>query len=228
MPKLKTLLGTKPAFVFLLPVFFVFHGFTENFDFISLKVMFFLLALYFAISLVLVLLSRLFFRNFYKAALMTFFIMSVQFFFGSVHDILKKAFAGAFITKYGFLIPVLFILLILLIIILRKRKKSFFKCNYCTKPDTYLILADEYAGYNQLKNILHYDNSAFEKDLKNRGFHIVTESHSNYRYTPHSIASLMNMDYLKKIKLAYNNRKSVISCLDMINENLVGNFFKKK
>src|SRR6266540_6737852 len=146
MPKLKTLLGTKPAFVFLLPVFFVFHGFTENFDFISLKVMFFLLALYFAISLVLVLLSRLFFRNFYKAALMTFFIMSVQFFFGSVHDILKKAFAGAFITKYGFLIPVLFILLILLIIILRKRKKSFFKTTLYLNLLFFLLLVIDVAS----------------------------------------------------------------------------------
>ena len=105
--------------------------------------------------------------------------------------------------------------------------RLFAKCDSCIKPDIYLILADEYAGRDELKNIFHYDNLGFENELKNRGFHITPGSYSNYNYTSFSMASFMNMDYLKNIKLIYKNHKSMIHCLEMINDNMAGNFFKK-
>ena len=39
---------------------------------------------------------------------------------------------------------------------------EFINCNNCSKPDIYLIVADEYAGRKELEDIFHFDNSAFD------------------------------------------------------------------
>jgi Sulfatase len=236
MDKLKSILSSRPFFVFLLPMFFVLHGFTENFGFIPVKDTFLLFAVYLGVSFVLVLVSWLLFKNIYKACLAAFCVMCLQFFFGGVHDTLKKIFPGTFIIKYSFLIPATFVFFLFFIICLKKRKKPLLKitlylnflflflllidggwlfskmfsrkqnsllpdkelskCDSCARPDIYFILADEYAGYTELKDIFHYDNSAFENELKNKGFHIIENSYSNYNYTPFSLASILNMEYL--------------------------------
>src|SRR5690606_17655384 len=66
----------------------------------------------------------------------------------------------------------------------------------CPRPDIYVIIADEYAGDKQLRDIFGFDNSAFYNELKNRGFHTLTSSRSNYNFTPYSIASTLDMNYL--------------------------------
>jgi hypothetical protein len=63
-------------------------------------------------------------------------------------------------------------------------------------PDIYLIVADGYAGSRELKTYFGFENNDFQKELIQRGFHIVPESRSNYNYTAFSMASLLNMDYL--------------------------------
>jgi hypothetical protein len=80
------------------------------------------------------------------------------------------------------------------------QKDGFKNCVDCNKPDIYLILADEYAGSKQLKDVFNFDNSAFENELKKRGFRIVDSSLSNYNYTMFSAPSLLNMDYLSGIE----------------------------
>ncbi len=72
-------------------------------------------------------------------------------------------------------------------------------CDTCDTPDIYFIIADEYAGYHALKEVFGFDNSAFENDLRKRGFHVIDSSFSNYNYTPYSVASILNMDYLSGI-----------------------------
>ncbi|MBL7732771.1 MAG: sulfatase-like hydrolase/transferase [Chitinophagaceae bacterium] len=71
------------------------------------------------------------------------------------------------------------------------------RCDNCPTPDIYFILADEYPGNTELKDLFAYDNSPFIDSLTNRGFHHVAESYSNYNYTPFSMASLLNMEYLQ-------------------------------
>src|SRR5436853_6383915 len=60
------------------------------------------------------------------------------------------------------------------------KKKRFFqysenltKCPGCEKPNIFLIIADSYPGKGQLKDILRFDNSAFESSLMQRGFCVV-------------------------------------------------------
>src|SRR6185436_12456673 len=94
--KLLPFIKTIPIFSILLCFFFVLHGFTQNYDFIPVKDSLLLTGLYIFVTLVITGLCRLFYRNFIKSALVAFFIMAFHFFFGAVHDFLKKYFEGAF------------------------------------------------------------------------------------------------------------------------------------
>ncbi len=245
MAKLKIFLQTKPVFLFLLPVFFVLHGYTDNHNFVPVKDALLLTGLYTIYSIVLLFLFWLLYRDFYKAGLVAFLFMAFHFFFGSIHDGLKNITGQSFITKYTFLLPFTTVFFITVIILVKKRKAliqktgyflntllllllivdagwlvtkligknnnsslttqpAFKACDTCAKPDIYFIVADEYAGNTQLKEIFQFDNFAFENELRNRGFHIVQNSYSNYNYTPFSVASILNMSYLN---LKDTNRK---------------------
>lgn len=63
------------------------------------------------------------------------------------------------------------------------------------RPDIYYIILDRYAGADALQERFGYDNSAFLRALKERGFY-VPNSWANYPRTTHSLASSLNMRYL--------------------------------
>ena len=71
-------------------------------------------------------------------------------------------------------------------------------CDTCAKPPVYFIVLDEYFGSKGLRDYFNYDNSAFENHLRQKGFNIITNSHSNYRFTVYSMASILNMDYINE------------------------------
>ncbi|MGH2553514.1 MAG: sulfatase-like hydrolase/transferase, partial [Chitinophagaceae bacterium] len=93
------------------------------------------------------------------------------------------------------------------------------------QPDIYFIVADEYAGNKELRDLFQFDDSVFIKQLKENNFHTIPESYSNYNYTPFSIASLLNMEYLN---LGGRNRNStdLAYCYQMIRDNKLLQFFK--
>ena len=62
-------------------------------------------------------------------------------------------------------------------------------------PDIYYIIFDSYAGEKSFEE-MGYDNSEFYDFLKQKGFYIAGESHSNYPRTYLSLSSALNMDYL--------------------------------
>ena len=260
------LIKTKPIYVYLLSVFFVFHGFVENFDFVPLPDALLLMVTYLFATLVLVLLAWLLYRNFARACLVAFLIMSFHFFFGGVHDFLKKFFPALFINRYSFVLSFALIVFVLLIVgikkmrdprllrvtaylnfllvllllidsawladklILKKQKtpalrKEFATCDTCAKPDVYFILTDEYAGDSELRDIFHFDNSNFEAQLKNRSFHVITSSYSNYNYTPFSMASILNMEYLH-LKDTARMGADLAYCYQQIKNSIVLNFFQ--
>jgi hypothetical protein len=223
-----------PLFLYLLPVFFVLHGFTENYDFVPPKDALVLVIVYMGFALVFLLLSWLFYKNWLKAAIIATFIMAFHFFFGSVQDMLRRLSPASFLSRYVFLIPLFLCMLLVLVIGLKKRKgnivrlafylnilltlfividivwlasktihkkasglsKEFVSCENCPRPDVYLVIADEYVGNSELKEVFHFDDSAFLNQLKKRGFYTIPNSSSNYNFTPYSVASTLNMDYL--------------------------------
>lgn len=263
--KLLHIIRTKPVFLFLLPPFFVLHGFSENYDFIPVKDALLLTAVYTCFSVFFSLLCWLLYRDFIKANLAAFFIMAFHFFFGSVHDSLRKVFPGSFITKYTFILPAVVVLFIILLVVLKKRRSPLFKfnyflnilfvvllltdtgfliskimnrkkasytlpegmvrCNSCSKPDVYFILADEYAGNKELKDLFQFDDSVFLNQLDKLGFHTIPESQSNYNYTPFSVASMLNMNYLD-LEGKDRNKPDLTYCYEMIRDNKMLQFLR--
>ena len=122
MDKLISFLRSKPVFFLLLPFFFVFHGWVENYNAIPVKDAGWLLLIYLFASLILFFLSWLVFRNMLKAALLSFCLMAFHFFFGGMHDVLKNWFDDAFISRYSFLLPFFLALFIILFIVLKKNR----------------------------------------------------------------------------------------------------------
>ena len=228
----------KPLFLFLLPIFFVLHGFMEYYDLITIRSAIKVLLLYIVAAYLIAWLTSFIFKNKYKANLFTLFLLSVNFFFGPLYDFFDIILKSALLTKYAFLLPLVFLLLLFSIIWLKKIKQPSLKITFFTntvlilllitdsffliikiykqnnrnlasensalipahvtdKPDIYFIVPDGYAGDVELKDVLQFDNNTFLQQLKDRGFHIIENSKSNYNWTIFSMASALNMSYLK-------------------------------
>jgi hypothetical protein len=255
-----------PFFHWLLPVFFVLHGFTDFYPFIPLKESSYLLLIYLFSVFVLFGLFYFFYKNSFKAALFVFLLMCFYFFFGPVHDALKSWTANGFISRYSFILPASLIFFITSFIVIKKRKKDlstptgylnilmivllitelislsmklsysssqssqlaneFKPCTECKKPDIWLIIADGYAGKQELDSVLHYDNSGFENQLRQRGFYLPENSISNYNFTPFSIASLLNMNFINGIKGKNSDKEDLKICFGAINTNSTLQFLK--
>jgi hypothetical protein len=112
-----------PVFLYLLPVFFVFHGYVENFDFVPVPDALKLTLIYLVASAILSLVLWPVFKDFRRANLTAFAMMTIFLFFGFIHDSLKKIFPGTFMTQYRFLLPLAGLLIIFVILALKKRKR---------------------------------------------------------------------------------------------------------
>lgn len=127
--KIKIFFSTKPLFLLLLPLFFIYSGYNELFGFLNLRfVAVNFLAVLFSITIVLTI-SFLLFRNISKAAVFTFFICLFCLVFGYLHDSLKQLQPPVLFTKFTVLLPIIALLFVLLLIYLRKRKKGFTELN---------------------------------------------------------------------------------------------------
>lgn len=256
-----------PVFLYLLPVFFVLHGYTENYDLIPAKDAIVLTCIYLLVSALLSVAAWLLYRNFTKANLLAFWIMAFHFFFGAVQDILKKTFPDSFVNRYIFILPFFLLVFILIIISLKRMKKkpvrfSFFlnslfliliiidgiillsksitegktiqsysqsiaPCDTCSKQDIYLVMADGYPGLTELKDLFNYDNTPFISQLKQRGFHVVDSSTSNYNFTPFSVSSMLDMNYLENIAGSNSNKHDIALCYKKIKRNTSFTYFSQ-
>jgi len=112
-------------FVFLLPAFFVLHGFTENFDLVPASKALLLTAWYFLAAAVLLGLNWLYFRDYRKAGLSTFFLLGYHFFFGVMQDGLHRIASNTFLTRYSFILTLSLVGFIFLFLLLKKSKGRF-------------------------------------------------------------------------------------------------------
>ena len=65
-----------------------------------------------------------------------------------------------------------------------------------TRPDIYVIIADEYARSDTMLKTFGVDDSAFLDSLRRMGFVVARGSQCNYSRTTPSLASFLNMEYL--------------------------------
>jgi len=252
-----------PLFLFLLPVFFVFHGFTQNFYFVSIDSALLLTTVYIITSLFLAGLFYFFSKKIMVAAIMATVVMFFHFFFGSIHDTIKEIAGHNIFTKYSFILPVFLLIVSVLFVVLKKRKDltrfasylnvlliililadcfSLFKktmekngvpplvsknnCDSCSKPDIYIILLDGYPGEEQLMKGFQYDNATLKDQLSTRGFKTMSHAHSNYLFTPYSVASILNMQYVDSTKVNGSREKGVPWAFKWINKNRAISFLK--
>lgn len=64
------------------------------------------------------------------------------------------------------------------------------------RPDIYVIIPDDYARADVLKQYFGYDNSAFIGELTRRGFTVSEQARGPYSDSESNIAAELNMDYL--------------------------------
>ena len=263
MRKSKKLLLSKALFVLLLPLFFVWHGYVQNYPLVPASDALKLAFEYLVTILLVVSLSYFIFKSWQKALVFAFFLMFIQFFFGAVQDLIKNSFADSFMSKYSFLLPLVFVMSVAAFLFLLKTKRDFnritkylsftlailialdlaaltfklirkrgsnettgqfIECRDCKKPNIYLVIADEYAGHQELHDIFSFDNAAFENELQKRNFHVVKKPTSNYNYTPYSMASIFDMNYLKGITNKANDIDNRNTSYKTINKNALVNF----
>ncbi len=258
----QTILQSRPVFIFLLPIFFVWHGYVQNYPLVPVADALKLVFEYMGVTLLLVFLFYFIFKSWPKALAFAFFLMCVQFFFGATHDLIKNLFSGSFITKYSFLLPVTLLITIVAFLFFLKTKRNFkgvtrylsftlailiivdlgifiskrvvrsgsgkpptevVGCPDCKKPNIYLVIADEYAGRKELHDIFSFDNATFETELEKRNFYVVKNAMSNYNYTPYSMASIFDMNYLKDITTKANDINNRNTSYETINKNVLVN-----
>ena len=104
---------TRPWFLPLVPVFFVLHGFLENFGFVSVREALLLAGIYCTATGLIFLLFYLFYKNILKAALITAYTVGAYLFFGACHDFFLAhiPLLGKYSVSLGILLGLFFILL---------------------------------------------------------------------------------------------------------------------
>ena len=68
------------------------------------------------------------------------------------------------------------------------------------RRDIYLIVLDEYANSDVLRERFHYDNGPFEDSLRALGFHVPRLVRSNYLHTLLSLPSMLNAAHLTALE----------------------------
>lgn len=89
-------------------------------------------------------------------------------------------------------------------------------------PNIYFLLFDEYLGNKFLQKNYNYDNKKLKSFLTKNDFFIPGLSRSNYNYTPVSMASILNMNYLEGKTIKEN-----IATVDGAMGIAAGNLIKK-
>lgn len=89
------------------------------------------------------------------------------------------------------------------------------------QPNIYYIVLDSYTRQDELLDRYHFDNSAFIQELRNLGFYVADCSLSNYSYTPGSIGSTLNMDYLYNVTSELSKSKNTGLLYDLVPNNRV-------
>jgi hypothetical protein len=184
------------------------------------------------------------FQDFFGGYKSTSFIAQLKIFFPAclvlillVFILLKRS-RGSFLRLRIFL-NVLFLLYITIDVVTigvkllspgtPKQISGLANCDTCAKPSIYFILMDEYSGTDGLKSYFNYDNTSFENFLEAQGFKVNRHALSNYVFTVFSLASTLNMEYLKDLGVQsaqnhYGYRKATAH----IGDNIVTRFLRQQ
>ncbi|HEY2348389.1 MAG TPA: sulfatase-like hydrolase/transferase [Puia sp.] len=125
---MKNILSKNGIYVFLIPLFFVLHGYVQNFGLIEVRDCLSLLLSYFVSVIILYLFLWLLYRNHLKASLLTGYIFSFYLFFGAIDDFFKAHIF--FMSRYVIIIPIFIISVCCVAIYLKKTGKHFYRLSF--------------------------------------------------------------------------------------------------
>ena len=91
-----------PFFLFLLPLFFVLHGYTEHYDSVPVKDAVLLALLYSGSALLIACIAWGYYRQVAKAALVAFALLAYYFFFDALQDALRNQFTQSFLARIAY------------------------------------------------------------------------------------------------------------------------------
>lgn len=133
----------KSFYFLLLPLFFVFNGYRQHYPVVPVMDVLRLLAVYTIASLIIFFLLLWLLKKSAKAAVGNFLLLSVHFFFGSVHDLLRNIFTGTFIPRYSFILPALILLIVIFFYLLKRKDWQLTRISfYLTVLLTLLLLIE--------------------------------------------------------------------------------------
>ena len=148
----------KTWYVFLLPVFFVLHGYVENFGFISVVDCIVLCLYYLFLTAILWAISYLVFRKGRKASLFAFCGMCFYFFYSTVHTFLKSNDSLRLVSRHGLLLSTAIAFFVVLLIYLKRSNKNFYKITFFLNLLLFLYIdVDLILGVS--KSLSHQKNS---------------------------------------------------------------------
>lgn len=90
-------------------------------------------------------------------------------------------------------------------------------------PDIYYLIFDRYASQADIAEHYGFDNQAVLDFLRQAGFYVAPDSHSNYFRTAHSLASTFRMDYLDFLSSRSSDWSTVY---ELINQSRVAALLK--
>jgi len=141
--KLEKLHLKNEYFLVLLPLFFICHGYNENYAVVNIRDVIVLLLKYLALLAIFFSFTLWLFKNWRKAAVVTLFIASFYFFFGPIHDAAKYLLGKNLFTSYSFILPLSLLLFALLIVTIKRTDRSFNQfTRYCNSVLILLILME--------------------------------------------------------------------------------------
>ena len=91
-------------------------------------------------------------------------------------------------------------------------------------PDIYYIVLDGYARNDTLREYYDLDNSSFTSYLREQGFFVAQDSHSNYSITRLSLASSLNMQHIHELAVSF--RSNAETLYKLVQNNDVGRILK--
>lgn len=125
LEKLKTIFGSKPLFLVLLPVFFIYSGYNELFGFLSFSYVLKNLFIILGSTSFIFLISLIALKNSKKAAIYSFAVLTIFLVFGYIHDSLKSLFGAGYLSRYTILLPAFVLFFVSLFFLIRKSKGKF-------------------------------------------------------------------------------------------------------
>jgi len=190
--QLNIFLRDNPLYLLLLPFFFVWHGYVDFYNLISLSKAAVLIIYYVLGTMGIIFVFWFLFRSIAKASLFSFFVMCLYFFFGSLQDFLLQTFPASFVTKYSFILPFLLAIFILAFIYLKKLKKPLVKTTLFLNVLLFILIM--------------FDATAFISKVLNKNNNLTVNNDLALKSCPHcpkpDIYLIVADEYAGKIALS--------------------------